>query len=107
MAPESRTVAEGIGPSIELHGAALLQGRWECSEIEEWTREIGERYLEIEALRSRGGGATYETLPRGERFVPTASSLTLTAAVCGPCIRSILRQLADLAGTEITAALGG
>lgn len=78
-AVRQESVEETLEPWREV-GAVLLPGALDRSLVADLARAAGERYRWIErtALRDRPPGVE-AGLPRGWRFVPTASSLSLEA----------------------------
>jgi len=69
---------------------------------------IDARYRAVDAARPHGAAAVAALLPPRERFAPTASSLTLGAALPPDDVRALLAEVVSgPAGPHIAAALGG
>jgi hypothetical protein len=76
--------------------------------LADWTSRIEVRYQELETVRKQHGSAGLaRILEPGQRFVPTASSLSLGAVLSDENLRAIFAAiLAGPAGAWITDQLG-
>jgi len=77
-------------------GVTLLEQRLDRSMLERWIEGIERRYARVEKTRLSCSTASWSGgLPPGERFVPTASSLTLDAAMDVASVGALLNELAS------------
>jgi hypothetical protein len=90
-------------------GVALLEQRLDRAEIDRWAESIHGCYDTLEPTRLRRPVDAGSGRPRpDERFVPTASSLKLNAALSKAAVDSLFGQLVKAGVTNaIGLALGG
>jgi hypothetical protein len=89
-------------------GVALLKQSLNRSVLEQWAESIQGWYDALESKRAcRRPGAEPDGLPPGEKFVPTASSVTLQGALGDACVELLVAQLARDGVTHAIGAVLG
>jgi hypothetical protein len=89
-------------------GIALIRSVLVGLQLARWTAQIDARYQAVEAAYRQGGAAAVSQLvPPGERFVATASSLTIGAILSDEDLRALLAGIsAGSVGEWIKAEFG-
>ena len=89
-------------------GIALFRSVLVGPQLAGWITQIDARYQTLEAARRQGGAAAVSQLvPPGERFVPTASSVTIGAVLSDENLRALLAGIsAGSAGEWIKDEFG-
>jgi hypothetical protein len=96
-------------PGFNAHGGIILcRSVLACPQVAGWKSQIDTQYRPLEEARQRGGPAAASRLvAAGQRFVPTASSLTIGAALCEEDIRALFSMMGVApAGAWIRDELG-
>jgi Phytanoyl-CoA dioxygenase (PhyH) len=81
-----------ITPASHAHdGIILCRSVLACPQVAGWKSRIDTRYQPLEEARQQGGPAAASRLvAAGQRFVPTASSLTIGATLCEEDIHCLI-----------------
>jgi hypothetical protein len=101
-------MTESASDSHAFEGIALHSSTLESAQLASWTALIEAGYSKAEEARSRGGmSAVNQMLQSGQRFVATASSLTLGAALPESEIKVLLAAVGNgRAGAWVRRELG-
>lgn len=112
-AASSENVGDQIGRAGEpqpatCSGIVLERAALNFSKAATLSSQIGAVYQTVEAARARNGiEAISRVIPAGQRFVPTASSLTIGAVLSDEELRDLLRLITlSAAGEWIRRELG-